>query len=390
VGPRTDPQPPAAERREVRFRDGFGYCFAVFLAMRLALSVLSMSATGVVHAPGLETDTIPPLSPGWHNIVEGTDRWDAKRFVEIAEFGYQGSAESAAYFPGYPIAIRIVAFVPGIDDVGAALLISNIAFLGAMVVLYALTTRESSEPIARRTVLFLACFPTSFFFLAPFSESLFLLTSLLAFWWARSDRWLLAGLAGFAAALVRNVGVLLVPGLLIEALDEPRSGRRTAIVGALLPLAGPIALGLYWQKIAGDFLAPFHAQDAWHKAFEFPILTLGHAISLGLQGIASARGIYWTIDLVVTAAIVVPIALRWRVIPPPYLAYVVASLLVIFSYPLPARPLVSAPRYALVLFPAYWAMADLWTGRAARLVVAAFTVVWVALAVIFMNWGYVF
>ena len=49
--------------------------------------------------------------------------------------------------------------------------------------------------------------------------------------------------------------------------------------------------------------------------------------------------------------------------PAPYLVYVVASLLVIFSYPLPARPLLSDPRFLIVLFPVFWAMVDLWQGR---------------------------
>jgi hypothetical protein len=392
VGSRTDPPPPSADVQPtpVRFRDGIGYCLAVFLVLRILLGVLSIATIGVVRAPGLDGDQPPPLSPGWHNIIEGTDRWDAKRFVAIASVGYRGNAESAAFFPGYPIAIKIVSAVPGIDEVVAAELISNIAFFGALVVFYALTKRDVTQVDARRTVLLLACFPTSFFFFAPYSESLYLLSSVLAFWWARGDRWVRAGLAGFLAAAVRNVGVLLVPGLLIEAATEPRPRRRTAVLGALLPLAAPIAIGLYWQMTTGDLLAPFHAQEAWHKAFEFPVMTIGHAVSLGVEGVMSARGIYWTIDAIVTAAIVVPIAIRWRVIPPPYLAYVVASLLVIFSYPLPQRPLVSAPRYALVLFPAYWAMADLWGGRAFRVVIASFLVGWVVLAVIFMNWGYVF
>ena len=392
MDPRTDPQPPSGDVRPkpVRFRDGIGFCLAVFLVLRILLALLSVATIGVVRAPGLGADQPPPLFPGWHNIVEGTDRWDAKRYLAIASAGYQGNGESAAFFPGYPIAIRAVSAVPGVDDVVAAELISNVAFFGALVVFHALTRREIAQVDARRAVLLLACFPTSFFFFAPYSESLFLVASMLAFWWARGDRWARAGLAGLLAAAVRNVGVLLVPGLLIEAMTAPRPRRRTAILGALLPLAAPIAIGLYWQVTTGDLLAPFHAQDAWHKAFELPVVTIGHAVSLGIEGVTSARGIYWTIDAVVTAAIVVPVALRWRMIPAPYLAYVVASLLVIFSYPLPERPLVSAPRYALVLFPAYWTMADLWGGKGFRVVLAAFIVGWVVLAVIFMNWGYVF
>jgi hypothetical protein len=374
----------------IRFRDGLGYCVVVFLVLRLALSILAISTVGVVHPPGLETDTVPPLSPGWHNVLDGTDRWDAKRFQRIAASGYEGGDQNAAFFPGYPIGIRVMSSIPALGEVGAASLLSNLAFLGALVVLYALTSREYSTDRARRTTLLLACFPTSFFFLAPYSESLFLLTSVLTFWWARGGRWWRAGVAGFLAASIRNVGVLLVPALLIEAVRAPKARRPAAIVCSLIPMLAPLALGLYWRAATGDLLAPFHAEDSWHKAFEFPLITLGHALSLGLSGLTSARGLYWTVDLIVTAAIVVPLALRWRVIPPAYLAYVAATLLVIFMYPLPERPLVSAPRYALVLFPAFWAMADLWTGRALRLVVASFSIGWVVLSVTFMNWGYVF
>src|SRR5207249_2778355 len=113
------------------------------------------------------------------------NRWDAGWFERIAQEGYDANDASAAFFPGYPLAIRAIAAVLPIGEQGAAILVSNAAFVGALIVLFALTTFEFSIPMAKRAVLLLGCFPASFFFLSPYSESLFLLASLLCFWWAR-------------------------------------------------------------------------------------------------------------------------------------------------------------------------------------------------------------
>ena len=60
----------------------------------------------------------------------------------------------------------------------AALLVSNLAFLGALLALFALTADAFGERIARRAIVVTALFPTAFFFLAPYTESLFLFLSM--------------------------------------------------------------------------------------------------------------------------------------------------------------------------------------------------------------------
>ena len=60
-------------------------------------------------------------------------------------------------------------------------------YLAALVVLYGLTAREYDVPTARRATVLLALFPASFFFLVPYSESLFLLLTVLTFWWFRAS-----------------------------------------------------------------------------------------------------------------------------------------------------------------------------------------------------------
>jgi hypothetical protein len=388
---RTIPTRMETDHQAVRFRDGLAFSTTVFVGLRLTLSLLAVLTVGTVHPPSAAGSGVAvPATPGWHNAIDGTDRWDAGWFERIARNGYDPSDASAAFFPAFPLAIRGVTLVLPLAEDDAALLVSNVAFLGAIIVLFALTTYEFSPFVARRTVLLLVSFPVSFFFFSPYSESLFLLATLLTFWWARRSRWRLAALAGFLAAATRSVGVLLVPALLFEAWHVQRPRRREALAAACAPLLAPTLYAAYWLFHTGDALRPFHAQDSWFRTLELPVVTLGNGLWLGISGITDRRGIYWTADLALTAVVLVATALGWRRIPRPYLIYVVASLALILSYPLPARPLLSVPRFVAVLFPAFWAITGLARGWRFPVMLVAFSAGLVAMAIAFMNWGYIF
>ena len=380
-----------ARRDAVRLRDGLPFCATVFATVRITLSVLAVLTVGAVHPPSSAGSGVAvPATSGWHNAIDGTERWDAGWFERIARDGYRPDDASAAFFPGYPLAIRGVTSVIPVSEADAALVVSNVAFLGALVVLFALTTFEFSTDTARRAVLLLAWFPASFFFLAPYSESMFLFTSLLTFWWARRRRWVPAAAAGFVAALTRSVGIFLVPALLLEAWSLDRRERPRAIAVSLVPLLAPAAYAAYWFARAGDALRPFHAQDSWFRSLELPFVTLGNGLWLGISGITDRRGIYWTVDVALTSVVLIAIALGWKRIPKPYLVYLLASLVLILSYPLPERPLLSVPRFVAVLFPAFWAIAVLAKGWRFPVTLVSFGIGFAVLSIAFMNWGYIF
>jgi len=103
-------------------------------------------------------------------------------------------------------------------------------------------------------------------------------------------------------------------------------------------------------------------------------------------------GSYWLIDALVVGVVLVAVLagirwLRWG-----YLAYALASLAVPLFEPLPDRPLLSMPRFVVVLFPAFWVMARAVERRRLPqpLLVASFAGGYALLGALFINWWHVF
>jgi Gpi18-like mannosyltransferase len=387
-------------RRETR--EGLVYAQKVFAGVRMGLLMLGLVSVALVPlAPPVHPVSVPgwiahPMpDPGWQNVFTAWERFDGLWFLRIAAEGYRSADGSAAFFPLYPLVTRAVSFLIGGHPFAAALIVSNASFAGALCMLYVLTASEISDRVARTTVLFVSLFPTSFFFVAPYSESLFLLLAVTAFWGARTRRWAIAGIAGALAALTRNVGIVLAPALLVEAVHQ-RLERR----GSMLPgVAASAAVGLgtlsylgYWAARTGDWLAPIHEQADWERVATWPWMTLVKGTEYAFRYVGNTNGGYWLIDWLVVVPMLVASAWALFRFRPSYCVYVWASLLVPLSYVFRDRPLMSMPRFVLPLFPAFWALAEAadW-GRIPRTAVVAVGAASLGLlTLLFVNWYYIF
>lgn len=394
-------------------RGGLLHCLKVFLCVRIALSVLALVGVAVLpHFSGAATTlpsgaTVPgpvgvpgwpaeEIAPGWHNLVTAWERFDGLWYLRIADGGYDSGDGSAAFFPLYPLTIRGMSFALGGHPLAAALLVSNLAFLAALMMLYVLSRSELGEEDARKAVVYAAVFPTAFFFISPYSESLFMLLVLVSVWGARRRRWAAAAAAGILAALTRNLGLLLVGVLAVEAIHQalerrPRRLQPRAVLASIAPVAGTLAYLAYWRARSGDWLAPLHQQTGWQRQLENPLFTLMDATREAFRWIAVYPGGYHLLDwLVVVPVVVAAVYAAWR-FRPAYGLYVVGSLLVPLSYVFAGRPLMSVPRFALPLFPVYWAFAR-WNRTQLRhqLFVACSAAGLGLLTLLFVNWYYVF
>jgi hypothetical protein len=342
-------------------------------------------------------------------------RWDSVWYLAIAGGGY-GDGAREAFFPLYPLLVRIAGAPLGSALVGGAL--ASTALLGvALVVLHRLVALDHDRAVARNAVLVTALFPMSFFFSAVYSESLFLALSVGAVYAARLDRWAWAGVLGALAASTRSAGVvLLVPLALIyvwgagpPSLRARRPLRADVLWLGLVPL-GLAAYCAYLALQGLDAFAPFNAQEIWFRSFAGPFAGVWDGAVAAFDGArqllsGSREPVYFTqaggdpflvarhnIELFAWLVLAAPaVAGALRRLPAAYGGYLLAALALPLSYPVGPQPLMSLPRFLAVLFPlAIWLA--LWmTGRVwrERLVVAAFGAGLVVYTGIFATWHWV-
>lgn len=165
-------------------------------------------------------------------------RWDSLFYIDIARNGYylpsDNTPPNVVFFPLYPFLIFVVAAFTGGDVLLAGWLVSILALAGAVVVFYKLLREFHPTIDPEKPILYLLIFPTAFFFNTVYTESLYLLLSLLTFYYALKGRFASAGIVGLLAALTRVTGVLLFIPIVWEFLRQ--RGPRNIVSLSFLPL----------------------------------------------------------------------------------------------------------------------------------------------------------
>src|SRR5471030_3341835 len=234
-----------------------------FLTTRISIIVIAELAAIVVgQRPGTHyAASANPMLAVW-------GRWDAEHYIGIAEQGYH--VTEVAFFPLYPLLIRIVGSVTG-SHLIAGLLISNIASFFGLLFFYKLVEHQFNRQVAHRATFYISIFPTSVFFSAVYTESLFFALTVASFYYIREHRWMTAGAIGALAALTRAEGILLIAPYCIELLSA--SGQQAwyrSIRGAICVSIGGflIFFGLFLYMVwlwvlRGDPLYFSHLQSHW-------------------------------------------------------------------------------------------------------------------------------
>jgi len=150
---------------------------AVFLFTRLFIVCIALLTT--TNLPDNLGEDVYQDDPWMYEGFPGLwMRWDTQWYVEIAQDGYwynPGSLSPVSWFPVYPILMRTFSPVFG-NPLVAGLVISNLAFLLALIFLYRLVVEDThNHKLAARTLFYIAAFPTALFFSAVYTESIFLL-----------------------------------------------------------------------------------------------------------------------------------------------------------------------------------------------------------------------
>ena len=317
------------------------------------LGILAVAALSIALLPESTTPT-PYHLRGQDNVLVDLlgSRWDTGFYVSIATEGYRYEGvplPSVAFFPLLPLLMRLLGGLTG-DVVPAGILIGNVALLGAMMLLHRLVDQEFGSSTASRAVWYMLIFPMSFFGSAIYTESLFLLFAIGAFYAARRGHWWAAALLGICLTLTRLVGIIIAPVLLVEWFTQRRSNapakpRVWGATAALLAPLGLLAYMVYLRQTFGDPLAFMHATAAWARIPQ-PIPQLVGELLAASGGPNVLND--WIDLLAVAAFVVLGIVLlaqeRWS----DGLFVTLGALI-----PLSSGLLMSQRRYMWVLFPAF-------------------------------------
>ncbi|HXB14961.1 MAG TPA: mannosyltransferase family protein [Solirubrobacteraceae bacterium] len=364
-------------------------------------------------------------------------RWDSAWYLVIAHYGYRPdlgrfTIARTAFFPLYPLGIRAISWL-GSPPVLAGVLLSLAALALALYGIHRLAALELSSLDAARAAVFVTAFaPMAFFFSAVYSESLYLALSVGLFWSARHGRWALVGVLGALATATRSTGlVLLVPALALYLYgprldrppDRPRAGaagppramapryrlRADALWLALVPAAAAV-FGAWLALGGGDGLAPFRSQQIWGRHFAGPYVAVWQGLGAAFEGARQLLSfqhahVYYPAatgsptvaashNLMLFAfllAAIPALVLAARRLPRAYVLYVLAALALPLSYPVAGQPLMSLPRFLLVLFPLHLA-AGSWLAehpRARRPLLGASAALMVVFLAQFATWHWV-
>jgi hypothetical protein len=190
------------------------------------------------------------------SLPQLTRVWDSGRYLAIAAHGYRHGS-NLVWFPGYPAAIRAVAWIPGISPVAAGLSVTIVAGLAAAWGLTRLgMTLTGDWRISLLMTALWAVAPASIVLSMLYPEALFCALAIWSLIALVEQRWLtaagltiLAGTVhGSAVALVAAVTVAALPALIraARARQNLAAGWRPAAALLLAPLG---LLG-YWGYVA--------------------------------------------------------------------------------------------------------------------------------------------
>jgi hypothetical protein len=383
------------------WKTSFTLALLIYLSLRLTLSLFV--ALLLWLTPGLTQSLQTEVMTRW-GIPIPTDlpsalllnpwlRFDAIWYLKTALNGYTLSEPNIQHLPLYPLLIRLWHTVMGGHIGLSALIIANLAFILALAYMHQLARLDHKETVARRTVLYVALFPTAFFYLIGYTEALFLLGAVGAFYYARCSRWLAAGIWGTICALARPQGILILLPLLLLYWQQEKTWSLRYWLKAwpllLLPL-GVALYGFYLHLVFGltttltAYNAYWFIQPGWGIPgrgvwLNLGLIWQGHNLTNNLNDLLFALfGITMTIWAV-------------RALSPAYALFMVLNVMLAISKPVQGYPLLSTPRFILPLFPMYilLAQASVTSPWLHRLIIYTWLALWLFFGLQFALGGWV-
>jgi hypothetical protein len=333
-------------------------------------------------------------------------KWDSEWYLYISTRGYYYAGQEqapVAFFPLYPLLMKIVYHLLNYNVHLSGLLISNGSFLVGLIFFYRLVEDVYADSsYAKRAIFYLCVFPASMFFSAIYTEGLFFLLITGCVYFARKRKWWLAGLFGLFASATRNLGVLLALWVSWEWLGSVGWNWRkpfafptwdalrkelSGVAGLLMIPGGLAAYMLYLWRTFGDPLAFLTTQKGWDRTAIFgPIQVILQFISdyRANPGDPVLTVYHFSLILLLIFLAAMPQVIKRLGLGAG--VFCLACVLIPVS-----TSLISLPRFIAPLFPFCMVLADWgkrpWVDKAIRVI---FSMLLAVFTTVFTNWRFFF
>jgi hypothetical protein len=364
----------------------FGLGWRVFTAVSAFLANIIFPAATAHFTTGM------PMRIFWDPFA----RYDAGWYFGIARYGYEfveGGRNNLAFMPVYPLLMRYVGLGlgGGRDNIYlAGIIISWAAYFGAMVVLYHLARLHLTRSSAERALVLLTVFPFGFFFGVVYSEAVFLLFSVTAFYGFATKRWWLGAAAGAFVTATRVNGILILPALAILAWQQAGRRRpdlwRAGLALAVVPL-GLACYSLFSYSLTGSFFEWANSITRWNYVPGGPpwssLVRVFGGILRSPYGFLTTEsmGPYDLLNGSAALLAVAAIPFTWRKFGAAYAVLMMAWLWL----PLSSGSLEGLGRYCAVLFPQFLLLGSIRSSAIYTLTVAAFAAIYMLCLTLFTN-----
>ena len=301
-------------------------------------------------------------------LLSPWQRWDTNWYVSIAQNGYNLGDGSTNFPPLFPLLTAILGRLLLGHYLLAGIIIANLAYIGALIFLCKLCDHLFNRRVAWRAMLFLAAFPTAYFLATAYTESLFLLTTIAAFYYAERNMWARAALLSALAYVTRLQSLaLIVPltyifmtqrGFVWRKTDwrllwaNVRRDMRQALGILIAPLSFVAYMG-YVYLVVGDFNFGNHLKIIWNVDFAMPWFSLLHGIGNMFNPDYVTLLYYniWDLGMLVMSTVLLVVWLQHR-LPLSYALYWGLTLLVLLTrQDNEGLSWMSMARYLITIFP---------------------------------------
>jgi hypothetical protein len=321
------------------------FVLRAWLASRVMLLVCLFVSLNLLPAQPEPGGFQPTIFDRGHFLWNGLTLWDGGWYWRIVENGYVWAPRQSnvAFFPGYPLAAVVVGKMVGNAGAGG-LLVSHLSLLGALWFLAQSALRHGGERLARAVVVAVLLHPLSFMYSCFYSESLYFLAVCGAFYFLEIGQFSRAAALGVLASFTRSTGILLLPALVLGALQQNQWKPRKDHAWLLLIPVGLLCF-MAWLALeprVGNPLAFMDAQKAWGRQAQTPMATLfaeGDVRKWAADGNVMARMLDFTFVTLAWGAGV----LAWRRLGAAHAVFALAVVLV----PLTSGAILSMGRFSL-------------------------------------------